>query len=261
MIYQICTHTDPGLIRENNEDAVTFDPLTRLCILADGMGGYNAGEIASGMASAFIKSEMGRWLSQAGKRASVKEVHRAIEICVENANNAIFNAANSNPQYNGMGTTLVVGVFKDDYLILGHIGDSRCYRLRGAEIKQITKDHSLLQEQIDAGVITQKQALTSLNKNLVTRALGVEDKVSIEIHEHRVVVGDVYILCSDGLTDMVNDAAIADIMLGRDSLENKAHQLIDAANDAGGRDNISVLLVLIKQAFVKRSILSRILGK
>ena len=140
MIYEICTHTDPGLARGNNEDAVTFDALTRLCILADGMGGYNAGEIASGMAVAFIKSEMGRWLSQAGRHANAKEVRRAMEICVENANHSIFNAANSNPQYTGMGTTLVVGVFQDDRLTLGHIGDSRCYRLRNGEMQQITKE-------------------------------------------------------------------------------------------------------------------------
>ena len=261
MIYEICTQTDPGLARDNNEDAVAFDALTRLCILADGMGGYNAGEIASGMAAAFIKSEMGRWLSQAGRHANSKEVRRAMEICVENANHSIFNAANSNPQYTGMGTTLVVGVFQDDRLMLGHIGDSRCYRLRGTEFQQITKDHSLLQEQIDAGLITPEQALTSLNKNLVTRALGVEDTVMLEVNEHRVEAGDVYVMCSDGLSDMVNDAAIAGIMSASGSLEQKARQLIVAANEAGGRDNISVVLVQAKQASVKRGLLSRMLGK
>ncbi len=261
MIYEICTQTDPGLARDNNEDAVAFDALTRLCILADGMGGYNAGEIASGMAAAFIKSEMGRWLSQAGRHANGKEVRRAMEICVENANHSIFNAANSNPQYTGMGTTLVVGVFQDERLMLGHIGDSRCYRLRGTEFQQITKDHSLLQEQIDAGLITPEQALTSLNKNLVTRALGVEDTVMLEVNEHRVETGDVYVMCSDGLSDMVNDAAIAGIMSANSSLEQKARQLIVAANEAGGRDNISVVLVQAKQASVKRGLLSRMLGK
>ena len=131
MIYEICTQTDPGLVRDNNEDAVAIDAATGLCILADGMGGYNAGEAASGMAAAFIKSELGRWLAEAGKYANAREVSRAMEICVENANHSIFNAANSNPQYAGMGTTLVVGVFQDGRLVLGHIGDSRCYRLRG----------------------------------------------------------------------------------------------------------------------------------
>jgi serine/threonine protein phosphatase PrpC len=261
MNYEICTQTDTGLARDNNEDAVAFDPVTRLCILADGMGGYNAGEIASGMAVAFIKSEMGRWLSQAGRHANAKEVRRAMEICVENANHSIFNAANSNPQYTGMGTTLVVGVFQDDRLMLGHIGDSRCYRLRGTEFQQITKDHSLLQEQIDAGLITPEQALTSMNKNLVTRALGVEDTVMVEVNEHRAEDGDLYLMCSDGLSDMVNNAVIEDILKAETSIEQKAKQLIAAANGAGGRDNISVLLAQARQTSVKRGLLSRMLGK
>lgn len=261
MIYEICTDTDPGLARDNNEDAVAFEPLTGLCILADGMGGYNAGEIASGMATAFIKSEMSRWLSQAGRHANMKEVKRAMEICVQNANHSIFNAANSNPQYTGMGTTLVVGVFQADRLMLGHIGDSRCYRLRGDAFEQITIDHSLLQEQIDAGLITPEQALTSSNKNLVTRALGVEDAVLLDVAEHRVEPDDVYVMCSDGLSDMVRDKAIAEIMLGHATLEQKAKLLISAANASGGRDNISVVLVCAAEPMVKRSLLSRILGK
>jgi PPM family protein phosphatase len=261
MIYEICSDTDPGLARDNNEDAVAFDTLTGLCILADGMGGYNAGEIASGMATAFIRSEMSRWLSQAGKNANSKEVKRAMEICVQNANHSIFNAANSNPQYTGMGTTLVVGVFQADRLMLGHIGDSRCYRLRAGQFTQITKDHSLLQEQIDAGLITPEQALTSANKNLVTRALGVEDAVLLDVTEHRVEVDDVYVMCSDGLSDMVRDQPIADIMLGHATLEQKAKLLIGAANANGGRDNISVVLACATQSTAKRSLLSRILGK
>ena len=260
-MYEICTETNPGMTRENNEDAVAVDSLTGLCILADGMGGYNAGEIASGMACAFIKSEMGRWLSQAGKNANAKEVKRALEICVQNANHSIFNAANSNPQYTGMGTTLVVGVFQPNRLMLGHIGDSRCYRLRGSDFQQITKDHSLLQEQIDAGLITPEQALTSSNKNLVTRALGVEDAVLLDVTEHRVEEGDIYMMCSDGLSDMVRDHLIADIMLAHSSLEEKGRQLIAAANEGGGRDNISVVLTHAKQAVVKRGLLSRMLRK
>ncbi len=261
MIYEICTETDPGLTRENNEDAVVFDAETQLCILADGMGGYNAGEIASGMAVAFIKSEMSRWLAQAGKNASTKEVRRAMEICVQNANYSIFNAANSNPQYNGMGTTLVVAAFLGDRVMVGHIGDSRCYRLRGGDFQQITKDHSLLQEQIDAGLITPEQALTSSNKNLVTRALGVEDTVSLEVNEHKVEPGDIYLMCSDGLSDMVLDAPIGQIMRGEGELQLKAKQLVQAANDNGGRDNISVLLACANEAEVKRGFLSRMLGK
>jgi len=261
MNYEFCLRTDPGLARENNEDSVTIDETTRLAILADGMGGYNAGEIASGMATAFIKSELGRWLSQAGRHANAKEVRRAMEICVDNANRSIFNAANSNPQYSGMGTTLVLGVFQDGRLMLGHIGDSRCYRLREGEFVQITKDHSLLQEQMDAGLITPEQAATSTNKNLVTRALGVEDAVLLEVNEHRVEPGDVYLMCSDGLSDMVDNDNIAQLLATDVPLEQKVAQLIDAANANGGRDNISVLLAQAQSGEKKRGLISRLLGK
>jgi protein phosphatase len=261
MNYEFCIRTDPGLARENNEDSVTFDEPVRLGILADGMGGYNAGEVASGMATTFIKSELGRWLAQAGRHANAREVRRAMEICVDNANRSIFNAANSNPQYSGMGTTLVVGVFQDVRLMLGHIGDSRCYRLRGEEFAQITTDHSLLQEQMDAGLITPEQAATSSNKNLVTRALGVEDAVLLEVNEHRVEVGDIYLMCSDGLSDMVDDEGIARILSADAPLDHKATQLIDAANANGGRDNISVLVAQASSESKKRGLISRLLGK
>jgi protein phosphatase len=261
MNYEFSIRTDPGLARENNEDSVTVDEPTRLAILADGMGGYNAGEIASGMATTFIKSELGRWLAQAGRHANAKEVRRAMEICVDNANRSIFNAANSNPQYSGMGTTLVVGVFQDGRLLLGHIGDSRCYRMRGTELAQITKDHSLLQEQMDAGLITPEQAAVSTNKNLVTRALGVEDAVLLDVNEHRVEPGDIYLMCSDGLSDMVDDEGIARILAGDVTLEEKAVQLVDAANANGGRDNISVLLAQADSGAKKKGLISRLLGK
>jgi PPM family protein phosphatase len=261
MIYQFCYSTDPGLARDNNEDSVAFDAVTQLAVLADGMGGYNAGEVASGMATAFIKSEMSRWLSQAGRNANAREVRRALEICVDNANRSIFNAAGSNPQYAGMGTTLVVGVFQENRLMLGHIGDSRCYRLRGEEFLQITKDHSLLQEQLDAGLITSEQAATSLNKNLVTRALGVEEAVILETNEHRTEVGDIYLICSDGLSDMVEDMAIASILRDEQDLQAKAKALVDAANAGGGRDNISVLLAQAHEGSNKRGFISRLLRK
>ncbi|HXE40040.1 MAG TPA: Stp1/IreP family PP2C-type Ser/Thr phosphatase [Azonexus sp.] len=261
MNYEFCIRTDPGLARENNEDSVTVDEPTRLAVLADGMGGYNAGEIASGMATTFIKSELGRWLSQAGRHANPREVRRAMEICVDNANRSIFNAANSNPQYSGMGTTLVLGVFQAGRLMLGHIGDSRCYRLRGTEFQQITKDHSLLQEQMDAGLITAEQAATSSNKNLVTRALGVEDAVLLEVNEHKVEPGDIYLMCSDGLSDMVDDGGIARILASEVTLEQKVVQLIDTANANGGRDNISVMLAQASTGSKKRGFISRLLGQ
>lgn len=261
MHYTFQFRTDPGRARENNEDAVVVDEVAKVCVLADGMGGYNAGEIASGMATAFIKSEMARWLAETGKHAKTKEIRRALEICVDNANRSIFNASGSNPQYSGMGTTLVVGVFHGATLVLGHIGDSRCYRYRGSGLERITKDHSLLQEQIDAGLITPEQAVGSSIKNLVTRALGVEDAVMLEINEHHVEPGDCYLMCSDGLSDMVDDAEIASILGGPVPMDQKADILIAVANEHGGRDNISVLLVQADPVAEKRGLISRLLGK
>ena len=261
IMYEICAQTDPGLVRKNNEDAVVFDVDTGLCLLADGMGGYNAGEVASGMAVAFINSEMGRWLAQAGVQASAKEVRRAMEICVENANHSILHAARSNRHYQGMGTTLVMGIFQENRLMLGHIGDSRCYRLRGQELVQLTKDHSLLQEQIDAGLLTPEQALTSANRNLITRALGVDDDVLIDINEHRLEPGDIYLMCSDGLSDMVGDADLALMLRNTGTLAQKNLALVEAARQGGGRDNISVLLVQVTEDSARRGLLSRMLGK
>ena len=261
MMYTFCTKTDPGRARENNEDSVTYDGAAQIAVLADGMGGYNAGEIASGMATAFIKSEMSRWLAEAGGHAKAREIRRALEICVDNANRSIFNAANSNPQYHGMGTTLVVAVFQGSKMLLGHIGDSRCYRLRAGAFEQITKDHSLLQEQIDAGLLTLEQAANSTYKNLVTRALGVDDTVLLDLSEYEVQPGDLYVMCSDGLSDMVDDAEIANIVDGEQTMDERCDALIDAANRHGGRDNISVLLVQVGNGGEKLGLIRRLLRK
>ena len=246
MTLEYFSATDTGRARNNNEDSVAVDEASHLVVLADGMGGYNAGEVASGMATSFIKAELGRWLAEASDNASDTDVRRAMDICVDNANRAIFNAANSNPQYAGMGTTLVVGVFRDGRLLMGHVGDSRGYRLRGGRLAQITHDHSLLQEQIDAGLITPEQAAFSANKNLVTRAVGVEDTVLLETHLHDVLPGDTYLLCSDGLSDMLDDESIAQLLQSSDALTEVAAALVDAANDAGGKDNISVVLARVR---------------
>ena len=246
MTLEFFSATDTGRARNNNEDSVAVDDPTALVVLADGMGGYNAGEVASGMATSFIKAELGRWLAEASDSATDTDVRRAMDICVDNANRAIFNAANSNPQYAGMGTTLVVGVFRDSRLLMGHVGDSRGYRLRASRLTQITHDHSLLQEQIDSGLITPEQAAFSANKNLVTRAVGVEDTVLLETHLHDVLPGDTYLLCSDGLSDMLDDESIAQLLMGAETLPEAAGALIDAANDAGGKDNISVVLARVR---------------
>jgi protein phosphatase len=261
MMYQFHAKTDPGRCRENNEDSVAFDEQALVAVLADGMGGYNAGEIASGMATAFIKAELSRWLSEAGANAQIRDIRRAMEICVDNANIAIYNSANANPSFAGMGTTLVLGVIKDGRLLVGHIGDSRCYRIRQGRMEQITKDHSLLQEQMDAGLITPEQAAGSPIKNLVTRALGVEQGVMLEVNEFSIEPGDVYLMCSDGLSDMVSDEVIVRIACEDLRLEPLAEHLILAANECGGRDNISVLLVAAGEAVEKKGFIAKLLGK
>lgn len=282
MNYEFFAQTDAGRVRSNNEDAIAWDAATQIGLVADGMGGYNAGEIASGMAAAAIQSEMTRWLAQAGERASVQDVRRALEICAANANLAILKAANANPKFAGMGTTLVVGVFLRDRLILGHIGDSRCYRMRAGVLTQLTRDHSLLQEQLDAGLISPQEAANSSQRNLVTRALGVEPVVELELSEHLVLPEDVYIMCTDGLTDMVDERTITAMLLHKlaqadstvalaDNAEGSAmapsmlpaltQQLIDAANVSGGRDNIGVLIAWAHADPKKTTMVSRLLKR
>ena len=243
MEFEFYSQTDTGRVRSNNEDSIALEEACALAVLADGMGGYAAGEVASGMACEFIRAELGRWLTEAAANASDADVKRAMDICVDNANRAIFSAASSNPTYAGMGTTLVMGVFRSGRLLMGHIGDSRGYRWRAGQLQQITKDHSLLQEQIDAGMLTPEQALYSANKNLVTRALGVEDLALLETHQHEVQSGDIYLMCSDGLSDMLRDPQIADVLSAHTSLPEIGAALVAAANEAGGRDNIAVVLV------------------
>ena len=261
MMYEFFAQTDPGLTRDNNEDSVTFDESCCLGVLADGMGGYNAGEVASGMATAFIKSELGRWLRATQQLAPLKDTRRAMEICVGNANRSIYNAANAHPQYAGMGTTLVLSVFQQDRLLLGHIGDSRCYRYRRGQLRQITKDHSLLQEQFDAGLITAEQMATAANKNLVTRALGVDPEVELELSEYRVESNDLYLMCSDGLSDMVDTPALLALLQTTSTLPELAEKLIASANASGGRDNISVLLARAHENAKPRGLWARLLGK
>jgi serine/threonine protein phosphatase PrpC len=261
MNFEYFSLTDTGMVRDNNEDSVALDGENHIAILADGMGGYNAGEVASAMATTFVRSELGRWMAEGGSQASSREIKRAMEICIDNANRSIFNAANSQPQYAGMGTTLVMGVFQDARTLIGHVGDSRCYRMRAGAFVQLTRDHSLLQEQLDAGLITPEQAQYATHKNLVTRALGVEDTVLLEVNEFRIEDGDLFLLCSDGLSDMLSDERIAAVLVTAGTLEEKARALIDAANDSGGRDNISVILAAAKSKPVRKGLLSRMLGQ
>ena len=194
---EIVTETSPGMVRTHNEDATRTVPACGLVVLADGMGGYNAGEVASGMATAVLGSELEKAFS--AKSPHVLEGDRSwaqiqFEAEIELTNTSIYQAAQSQPQYAGMGTTLVCAVFYDNRVTVAHIGDSRMYRQREGTLECITRDHSLLEEQIAAGMITREQARHSQNKNLVTRALGVDPSVEPEIHDHDVLPGDIYLL-------------------------------------------------------------------
>jgi protein phosphatase len=247
-IAQSAARTHTGLVRDHNEDAIACAPDAGLFVLADGMGGYSAGEVASGMAGMILKTGLGGDLLRQRAKGSegVPSLHTTINRHVDVANRAIFDAAQRQPQYEGMGTTLVLAVVGTRDVTVAHLGDSRCYRLRDGVLTQITKDHSLLQEQVDAGLIPADLASLSRNKSLVTRALGVDPLIDLEIHDHALQSGDVYLLCSDGLTDMVHDDEIAESLTSLyASVEAAADALIQMANQAGGRDNVSVVLIKI----------------
>jgi len=251
---EIVSQTNPGMVRSHNEDSVTFDAGCGLVVLADGMGGYNAGEVASGIAVSVLASEVRHHLEAALPEdldAAGEELGVALlRDNVKKANLSIFNAAQSQPQYAGMGTTIVTAMFYDDRVAVVHVGDSRMYRLRGDEFESITRDHSLLQEQIDSGMISKEDARMSKNKNLVTRAVGIDADVEPELHVHDVQIGDVYLLCSDGLNDMVEDGDIGmTLQMLQNNLPLAATQLIQLANDNGGRDNVSVILVKVKGSY------------
>ena len=252
---EIVIRTDPGMVRGHNEDAVFANPNLGFAILADGMGGYNAGEVASGMATMVLSAELeaaftARPPYEIDRESGQTYGHLCLKEKVAATNSAIFNTAESQPQYSGMGTTLVAALFYDNRVTVAHIGDSRLYRLRGESFVAITRDHSLLQEQIDSGMISPEEARFSQNKNLVLRALGVDLNVETEIHDYPVQPGDIYLLCSDGLNDMVDDDEIQfALQLRAAHLDLAATQLIQMANDNGGRDNVSVILIKILREF------------
>jgi len=252
---QSASLTDPGRVRDHNEDCIESRPEIGLFVLADGMGGYNAGEVASGMATSLISDGLqDAWRPAEVARGSREEAkslsEKLIREHIGRANNAIFTTSQNNPECAGMGTTLVVCLFYDNFVSVAHIGDSRLYRLRGDTMEQVTRDHSLLQEQLDSGLITPEEAKLSQNKNLVTRALGIDPSVDAEIHVYETQPDDVYVLCSDGLSDMVEDEEIRLTLITLKTNPNlTVQQLVQAANDNGGRDNISAMLIRVTEPF------------
>ncbi len=259
--------TDTGRVREHNEDTIAYDSDIGLLVLADGMGGYNAGEVASGIAvktivglvrDAIEREDLRNHDSAAGlARASI-----ILRDAILRANKIIFQTARTQPQCEGMGTTVVGALFFDNRVSIAHVGDSRLYRMRSAAFEQLTMDHSLLQELVDRGFYSAEEAQRAANKNYVTRALGVEPNVEVEIQEVPVQKGDAYMLCSDGLSDMVEDEDIhLTINTFNDNLDTVAKQLIQLANDNGGRDNVSVVMAHVVDAFPARTrIFDKILG-
>lgn len=242
--------TDTGLIRSHNEDSIGNDLSISLAVLADGMGGHKGGEVASALAVNSILNDLPAELERC-KNLDIDEnisgysyQSIAIKNSIEKANSVIFDAASKQLQYEGMGTTIVVTMFYDNRLSVAHVGDSRMYRLRDHEMEQLTTDHTLLQELIDRGFYTPEEAAKSLNKNLVTRALGIEETVKIDITEEIVLPKDIYLLCSDGLTDMVDDRRIHMILEeNKSQIDLTCTDLIQQAKDNGGHDNISVILI------------------
>ena len=246
--------TDVGMLREHNEDSVASDLSMGLILLADGMGGYKAGEVASEIAVLIIAAEMNLAMQNTEQLFKTEpdllaESNMLIN-AVEFTNAAIYNVSLNQPECAGMGTTLVAGVFTNNKLVLGHIGDSRMYRLRGEVLTQLTEDHSLVQEQINAGLITLEQAKLAKNKNLVTRALGVGATVELELQELEVAVGDMYMMCSDGLSDLLHDEEISKIFIEtQGGITKIANKLVETANEYGGLDNISVVIAKIEKSF------------
>jgi PPM family protein phosphatase len=244
--FDIVCVTDPGRVRSGNEDAVLGEPDLGLAVLADGMGGYAAGEVASKLAVDEVHSE----LSSALPHLLVKPVEEISAGLVEDmrfaasrANDSILNLAKRESDYEGMGSTLVIAVLLGDRICVGHLGDSRAYRWRAGRLEQLTRDHCWVDEQVAAGSLAVDALINERYKNIVTRALGIEEEVDLEVHEHDALKDDIFLLCSDGLTDMVTDLQIEAVLAEADTLEQRARKLVDMANGNGGKDNISVVLM------------------
>lgn len=261
--------SDPGRKRPHNEDSSVTDRRLGLALVADGMGGYKAGEVASAIAAKaivdgvregahkhrFVRSPRGVAPSGSAEAQLIRE-------CIQAANRHIYDKAHEVPQCQGMGTTVVAAIFSVGRITLAHVGDSRAYRLRQGELKQVTNDHSLVQELIDRGFFTPEEAQANTPKNLVTRALGIEANVEVDVQELETEPGDIYLLCSDGLNDMVTDEEIR-LTLSKYSanLPHAANELVRQANQQGGKDNISVVLARPRPAQSgSAGILAKVMG-
>lgn len=245
MIHVVMTGlSDRGRMRDGNEDAIATRPELGVAVLADGMGGHQAGEVASRMAVDIVTRHLVDAL--AGGNGAAADPEPVVGEAIRLANRAIYEAAQVRPEYQGMGSTIVVALFAAGKLCIGHVGDSRLYRLHEGDLEQLTQDHSVIQELVNRGLFTPEEARQSVAKNLVTRALGVERGIEPDISERRLQPGDVYLLCSDGLNDVLGDDEITEILaLHGDDLDGAARRMVERANERGGPDNISVILARV----------------
>lgn len=230
--------TDTGLRRTSNEDSFLVHQEAGCFLVADGMGGAAAGEIASG-----IFTDTAKRVVPACENRAEEEAVSLVKDVFLSANTAIRKHITAYPEHAGMGCTAEILLFHDRGFVLGHIGDSRTYRLRNGQLQRLTKDHTFIQDQIDQGVISRDQARSHKLRNVISRAVGVEDHVEVDIIRGRFRDGDIFLLCSDGLTDMVGDPKLQTSLCAALPLQKKVVQLVEQANSAGGRDNISVVLV------------------
>lgn len=246
LILDVAMRTDKGVVREQNEDAVGGDPDTGLVILADGMGGANAGEVASGLAVDLLVSQLVTDRRQAGDGDGIGR--QDLLDAMQGVNQAILELSQQIPEYLGMGTTLVVGVFGEQCLIHAHVGDSRLYRLRSGLFEQLTIDHTLIQEMVNLGDFAsiEQALLAGVPTNVLSRAFGSEADVEVDLTEADTEPGDLYLFCSDGLTGMVTDQEMQSILENqRLDLMQQADELVDLACEMGGIDNVSVILVRV----------------
>jgi len=242
--------SDVGLSRDHNEDSIRWDIEMGLVMLADGMGGHNAGEVASDMAVTSIHDALIDVLTPEMLETKVIKCEDAVRESVVYANEEIFEQSQERPECAGMGTTLVLTLFHENEITWASVGDSRIYRIRNAEIAQITQDHSLVQEMVDNGYLSEEEALISTSRNLITRALGIAPEVEADVKTEELDEDDVFLLCSDGLSDLVSDEDILQTTLKyRSDLDEATKKLVELANEHGGTDNVSVILVSLHEAF------------
>ena len=254
--------TDPGNVRQYNEDCLAMDPELGIFVVADGMGGHRAGEVASATAAQVVLVGLRERLAKLRSAANQHSPLLAVEESINQANLAIWGAAQGHPRQLGMGTTLALALFHDNRIVIGHIGDSRVYRLRGGKLKLMTRDDSLLRDEVDAGLISVTDAGKSHNRSLVTQALGVAEQVAAHVRQVDSAPGDIVLVCSDGLTDRVADGDIELILQElRANVPLAAQVLVQTAKDNGGYDNITAIVTRVRKPFpAARAWQRRLLG-